>query len=88
MHFSVCDVDIPGFPRPALEYLPLPDPRFLDLHAACCKVAQMSGAAEYVDRLVRDLEEMQVLGEDGGSADVLVYAMSRLLPGGQIYKLV
>lgn len=84
MHFRVCDVDIPGFPRPPPEYLPLPDPRFLALHAACCKVAQMSGAAEYVDKMDRDLEEMQVLGEDGGSADVLVYAMSKLLPGGPV----
>ncbi|OJT02232.1 hypothetical protein TRAPUB_7259 [Trametes pubescens] len=38
--FRVGDVDIPGFPHPALG------PRFLELHAACCKVAQMSGAAE------------------------------------------
>ncbi len=79
VHFDVFDIDIPGYPRPAPEYLPLPDARFLALHAACCKVAHMSGAAERIEKVVRDMGELQVLAEDGGSADVLIYAMSRLV---------
>ena len=27
--------------------LPLPSPRYLEIHAACCRVAHMSGAADY-----------------------------------------
>ncbi|OJT10848.1 hypothetical protein TRAPUB_12624 [Trametes pubescens] len=69
----------PGYPRPAPEYLPLPDPQILGLHAACCKVAHMSGTAEYIATATRDMEQIKVLAEDGGSADVLTYAMSRLV---------
>ena len=50
---------------PALE---LPDPRYLMLHAAICRVAHMSGAAEYRDKHERDLEELSVLAPDGSSA--------------------
>ena len=35
----------------------------------------MSGAAEYLDKLVRDMEELHVLAEDGTSADMLAYAL-------------
>ena len=37
----------------------------------------MSGAAEYLDGIIRDMEELQVLSEDGASADVLTYALHR-----------
>ena len=33
--------------------LPLPSPRYLEVHAACCRVAHASGAADYH----RDLED-------------------------------
>jgi len=35
------------------ERLPLPNPSYLRLHAVCCKVAHLSGAAAYLD----DMEE-------------------------------
>ena len=38
----------------------------------------MSGAAKYLDMVARGVEEIGVLAEDGGSADVLVHALSRL----------
>ncbi|THH21128.1 hypothetical protein EW146_g321 [Bondarzewia mesenterica] len=57
------------------EGLALPDPRIIALHAACAKVANMSGAAEYIDAVDRDLDEMKVLAHDGGSADVLAAAL-------------
>ncbi|TFY74375.1 hypothetical protein EWM64_g9637 [Hericium alpestre] len=37
--------------------LALPSPVYLRLHAACCKVAQMSGAAQYHDRIDRETED-------------------------------
>ena len=38
----------------------------------------MSGAAEYLDRVIRDVEETRVLAEDGGSAEVLFHVLSNL----------
>ncbi|KAJ8475089.1 hypothetical protein ONZ51_g6793 [Trametes cubensis] len=59
--------------------LPLPSPRYLEVHAACCRVAHMSGAAEYLDLIYRHMEELQVLENNGGSADVLSFALHRCL---------
>ncbi|KAF9220142.1 hypothetical protein BS17DRAFT_739680 [Gyrodon lividus] len=63
-----------------LEKLPLPSPEYLQIHAACAKVAHLSGAGDYIDKILRDLEDIQVLSEDGASADVLEHA---LLPLGE-----
>ena len=57
------------------EYLPVPAPELLTLHATCCKVAHLSGAAEYIDKVYRDVEEMGVLASDGTSGDILSYAL-------------
>ncbi|KAJ8597921.1 hypothetical protein M405DRAFT_779056 [Rhizopogon salebrosus TDB-379] len=35
---------------------PLPDPRYLQVHAACAQVANLSAAGECIDRVIRDLE--------------------------------
>ena len=78
IQFTIHDVDMPEFQRPAPAYLPLPNPRYLEIHAACCRVAHMSGAAEYFDRMIRDVEETRVLAEDGGSAEVLFHVLSNL----------
>ncbi|KDQ51060.1 hypothetical protein JAAARDRAFT_541724 [Jaapia argillacea MUCL 33604] len=55
--------------------LALPDPRLLRLHAACAKVAHFSGAGKIVDETLRDIEELEVLAYDGGSAHVLIAAL-------------
>ncbi|KAF5353206.1 hypothetical protein D9756_007855 [Leucocoprinus leucothites] len=60
------------------EHLPVPSPNLLSLHATCCKVAHLSGAAEYIDKCYRDIEEMGVLSRDGTSADILSLAMLSL----------
>ena len=39
------------FTTPDEDKYPLPDPRFLKIHAACCKVAHVSGAADYLNML-------------------------------------
>ena len=36
--------------------LPLPSPSYLKLHAACCKVAILSGADVYVDTILSEME--------------------------------
>ncbi|KAG9026895.1 hypothetical protein FRB95_008348 [Tulasnella sp. JGI-2019a] len=57
--------------------IPLPNARFLKLHAACVKVANLSGASEYIESMLRDVEEIEVLASDGTSADVLEFALAR-----------
>ncbi|KEP48975.1 HNH endonuclease [Rhizoctonia solani 123E] len=51
--------------------LPLPDPRYLALQAACAKVIHMSGAAESIHLILRDMEDTLVLSQDGSSAGLL-----------------
>lgn len=52
-----------------------PDPQLLALHASCARVCHRSGAAEYIDKIVRDIEEVGVLAHDGHSADLLYNAL-------------
>ncbi|KAH9066836.1 hypothetical protein EDB87DRAFT_1553425, partial [Lactarius vividus] len=59
----------PGFP--------LSNPVYLEIHAACCRVAHLSGAGEYMDKLLEDLEDTYVLSEDGSSADVLSFVLQQ-----------
>ncbi|KAI0246066.1 hypothetical protein BJV78DRAFT_1135986, partial [Lactifluus subvellereus] len=40
------------------DSLPLPDRRYLRLHAACAEVANLSGAGDYIDLIFRRLEDM------------------------------
>ncbi|THU85892.1 hypothetical protein K435DRAFT_924384 [Dendrothele bispora CBS 962.96] len=56
--------------------LPLPNPTYLHIHASVCRVAHMSGAADYIDFISRAMEQLDVLAEDGSSADFLAGALS------------
>ncbi|KAH9935823.1 hypothetical protein B0H21DRAFT_699177 [Amylocystis lapponica] len=58
--------------------IPLPSPVYLALHATCARVAHLSGAGRYVDRILRDMECIPVLANDGSSAEVLNYALARI----------
>jgi hypothetical protein len=60
-----------------VDGIDLPDPRYLKMHAACCRVAHLSGAAEYFDKFVDDLDEgrSKVLSEDGSGSGILNVAM-------------
>ncbi|KAM5538697.1 hypothetical protein V8D89_007726, partial [Ganoderma adspersum] len=53
---------------------PLPSPAYLRIHAACCRVASMSGAAEYLNAIADARRETEALDEDGTSANVPTYA--------------
>jgi hypothetical protein len=55
--------------------LPVPSRDYLDLHAACCRVANLSAASEYIDTIFREMEDIQVLSQDGTSAEALKYAL-------------
>jgi hypothetical protein len=55
--------------------VPVPSPAYFEVHAACCRVAHLSGAGEHIDNILRDMEDTQVLSQDGTSAEVLQYAL-------------
>ena len=56
--------------------LPLPHPEFLALHALCCEVAWMSGAAEYIMDIERRIGDTKVLAMDGSTVGLLMVALS------------
>lgn len=55
--------------------IPVPDPRYLALHAACAKVVHESGMAEILDNTPRQLERTSVLSTDGSTAHLLRHAL-------------
>ncbi|KAJ3891725.1 hypothetical protein GG344DRAFT_29271, partial [Lentinula edodes] len=55
--------------------IPLSDPALLAIHATCAKMAHLSGAGKYIDRVQIDFDRLEVLAEDGGSSDVLFHAL-------------
>jgi hypothetical protein len=57
------------------QSLPLPNPDSLRIHALCCRVAHLSGASGHMDQILADLEDMQILFNDGSSAHVLSFAL-------------
>ncbi|KAH9013272.1 hypothetical protein EDB85DRAFT_1877121 [Lactarius pseudohatsudake] len=57
--------------------LPLPNPEYLEIHAACCRVAHLSGAGEYMDKVLEDLEDTRVLSQDGSSARILSFVLQK-----------
>jgi hypothetical protein len=63
------------FTTPDPDKLPLPSPEYLQIHAACAKVAHLSGATEHIDKILNELEETRVLSEDGASAEAFEYAL-------------
>jgi hypothetical protein len=58
---------------------PLPNPEYLKIHAACARVAHLSGAGECMDKVIKDANEIPVLASDGTSAEVLEYALMNSL---------
>jgi hypothetical protein len=61
----------------AVPKFPLPDPRYLALHAACASMAHLSGAAEYIEKSFRKLEDTKVLASNGSSAEALQFAWGK-----------
>lgn len=75
VQFTAHNVDLARSGTQTSGSLALPNPQYLRIHAACCKVAHLSGAAEYLDEAYRDMEMLQVLTNDGSSAQVLDVAL-------------
>lgn len=63
------------FTTPDPIQLTVPNPQLLELHAACARVARLSGAGEYIEKVLMELEDSKVLAKDGGSALALEYAL-------------
>ncbi|KAJ7084830.1 hypothetical protein B0H15DRAFT_923519 [Mycena belliarum] len=64
-----------GRPVPAL-----PSPSVLAIRAACSRVAHMAGAAEHADRILRDLEHISVMAEDGTTAELFASRLLQSMP--------
>lgn len=56
--------------------VPVPNPSYLALHAACAKVVHASGMAKFLDEVIEDLELTPVLSSDGSSAHLLHHALA------------
>lgn len=70
---------------PRAENAPLPpDPRLLALHAACARVAHMSGATGFIDQVEQDMEETKVLAYDGSFAPLLSHLLSPFASSGML----
>lgn len=50
--------------------LSMPDKTFLSIHAACCRIANLSGAADYILKSLDDMEDIVVLAKGGLSIQV------------------
>ncbi|KAF8274683.1 hypothetical protein EI94DRAFT_1712881 [Lactarius quietus] len=66
------------FTTPDPVKLPLPSPDLLALHATCAQIADLSGAGEYVDQILDDMEKIDVLEHNGTSSEVLHHALMTL----------
>ncbi|KAH9007253.1 hypothetical protein EDB86DRAFT_2793434, partial [Lactarius hatsudake] len=55
----------------------LPNLVYLVICAACCRVANLSGAGEYMDKLLEDLEHTCVLSEDGLLTHILSFVLQQ-----------
>ena len=60
---------------------PVRSSEFLTLHATCAKAAHLSGAGAYLDELDEGVEHVGVLAGDGGSADLLIHALTSMSMG-------
>lgn len=79
VRFSV-DPSVAAAAKAKDKELKLPDPAPIAIRAACARVANLSGAAEQADQILRDLEDTTVLADDGSMADLLTSRLSMLTP--------
>ncbi|KAI5992111.1 hypothetical protein EDD15DRAFT_2111733, partial [Pisolithus albus] len=56
------------FATPDLERCHLPHPTYLVMRATRAKIAHLPGAAEHIKKVLRRMEVIHVLAEDGGSS--------------------
>ncbi|EIW55637.1 uncharacterized protein TRAVEDRAFT_129055 [Trametes versicolor FP-101664 SS1] len=63
------------FTTPDPVTLPLPEARYLRTHAACARVAHLSGVAECIAKILHEEEVTRVLAADGGSSELLKHVL-------------
>ena len=66
------------FTTPDQDKLPVLSPTYLAIHAACAKVAHLSGAAKCIDKLYRDMDDSTTLDPHGTSASMLEHGIFEL----------
>ena len=59
------------FTTPDPIRFPVPSPVYFAIHAACAKVAHLSGAAACIDQFYRDMDDSTTLDPNGASANIL-----------------
>ncbi|KAF8805443.1 hypothetical protein BYT27DRAFT_7169584 [Phlegmacium glaucopus] len=70
------------FTTPDAVKLLVPSATYLAIHAACAKVAHLSGAGECIDKFYRDMEDGRTLDPNGASAEMLEHAIFELQASG------
>lgn len=65
--------------HPDLDFS-FPSPTYLEIRAACPRIAHLSGVAQQNDKILREIEVIMALSEDASSAEVLKHAILTLDP--------
>jgi len=53
--------------------------RLLVIHSSIAELLHVTGAGQVIDRYLQEVEDIQVLSEDGSSVDILSMALSQLV---------
>ena len=79
---SIFPILLPGRPQTATfatrNDSPIPDPRYLALHAVCVKITHLSCAGQYIDGVKKDIDTTPVLANDGSPSRVLAVTLNRI----------
>ncbi|KAF8803108.1 hypothetical protein BYT27DRAFT_6743825 [Phlegmacium glaucopus] len=67
-----------AFKTPDPVKFPVPSAIYLGIHAACAKVAHLSGAGAWIDKFYRDMDDSTTLDPNGASAEMLDHAIFEL----------
>ena len=71
------------FKTPDTVKFPVPSAVYLSIHAACAKVAHLSGAGACIDKFYRDMDDSTTLDPNGVSAEMLEHAIFELQAAGR-----
>lgn len=62
----------------AAHELDFPSPEYLRIHASCCRIAGLSGAAEWYRKLERDEEDYSDSAGGGAFGDILMDKLAQI----------
>ena len=75
--YSRTSVTFRAYTLPGGKEIEPPSPQLIALHAACAKIAHMSGAAEHLEETFRDTEPLPVMTAPNASNE-LVHALKKV----------